>query len=219
MNIFSLADWTAVGVTAFWAAVIAALGYIIGWIAELITKKILRSLYYEEWFKAHGVDEALLGIPTTDLIAGIVKWWVFLGFFAQAIGLFTSMQMIVSMAVTLYNIYVSLAIGTIYLLIGALLAKYVGIKMREAKTYGGELSVKIVQAIILYFAIVTALPYYGVHDVRIITEALEIAMWGLAGALAIGLGIAICLGSQDYVKDFLKKHRKDIEEMFGVKKA
>jgi len=214
MNIFSLADWTNVGIAAFWAAVIAALGYIIGWIAELITKKILKSLYYEEWFEAHGVSRALLGIPTTDIIAGIVKWWVFLGFFAQAIGLFTSMPIIVNMAVTIYQVYVSIALGIIYLLIGALIAKYIGIKMREDGMYGGEITVKAVQAIIMYFAVITALPYFGVHQVQIITDALKIALWAGAIAFGLGLGIALGLGGQDTVKEILHKHRGQIEEIF-----
>ncbi len=220
MNVFSPADWAAVGTAAFWAAVIAALGYIIGWIAEIITKKILRGLYYEEWFEAHGVSRALLGIPTTDIIAGIVKWWVFLGFFAQAIGLFTSMPMIVSMAVTIYQIYVNIALGIIYLLIGALVAKYVGVKMRESGTYGGEVVIKATQAIIIYFALVTALPYFGVHQVQIITDALKIALWAGAIAFGLGMGIAIGLGSQDIVKEILRKHKSTIEEVFfGNKKG
>ncbi len=214
MNIFSLADWTNVGIAAFWAAVIAALGYIIGWIAELITRKILKSLYYEEWFEAHGVSRALLGISTTDIIAEIVKWWVFLGFFAQAIGIFTSMPIIVNMAVTLYQIYISIALGIIYLLIGALIAKYVGIKMREDGTYGGEITIKAVQGIIMYFAVITALPYFGVHQVQIITDALRIALWAGAIAFGLGLGLAIGLGGQDIVKDALRKHKSKIEEIF-----
>jgi len=202
MNIFSLTDWTNVGIAAFWAAVIAALGYVIGWIAELITRKILKSLYYEEWFEAHGVSRALLGISTTDIIAGIVKWWVFLGFFAQAIGIFTSMPIIVEMAVTLYQIYISIALGIIYLLI-----------------YGGEITIKAVQGIIMYFAVITALPYFGVHQVQIITDALRIALWAGAIAFGVGLGLAIGLGGQDIVKEALHKHKGKIEEIFfGSKK-
>ncbi|GEM_PF-1878652 len=212
------AIWIGFVYPAIMAAILAVVGYIVGWIAEIITKKILKGLYYEEWFKAHGIDHALLGINTTDLIAKIVKWWVFLGFFAQAVAFF-QLPVVVQMAATLYAAYVSIALGIIYLAIGAIIAQYVGIKMRESNFYGGELGVKAVQAIIMYFAIVTAFPYFGIKDTYIITKAVEIFLWAAAATVAIGLGIAIGLGAQDVVRDIVSKHKKDIEGFFFEKKG
>jgi len=203
------------GVVAF---IIAVVGYILAIIAEGITRKVFKGLYYEEWFAAHGVDRAFFGMHITDVIATLVKWWVFLGFFAQAIT-FLGMPMVTEMAVTLYNIYISVALGIIYLGIGLIVATYVGIKLRENNTYGGELTVKAVQAVIVYFALVTALPHFGVKDTYILTKAIEIALWAVAIAFGIGLGIAIGLGGQDVVRDLLKKHKKHIEEMIVGKKG
>ncbi len=217
----AVAEWTTMvwdaiypGVVAF---VIAIVGYILAFIAEGITRKLFKSLYYEEWFAAHGVDRAFLGIHITDLIATLVKWWVFLGFFAQAIT-FLGMPLVTNMAVALYNIYVSIALGIIYLGVGFIVATYVGIKMRENKTYGGEITIKAVQAIIIYFALVTALPHFGIKDTYILTKAIEIALWAGAIAFGVGLGIAIGLGGQDVVRDVLKKRKQYIEEIiFGRK--
>ena len=202
-------DFIYPGVVAF---VIAVVGYILAIIAEGITRKIFKGLYYEEWFAAHGVDRAFLGIHITDVIATLVKWWVFIGFFAQAIT-FLGMPLVTEMAVALYNIYVSIALGIIYLAIGLTVATYVGIKMRENDAYGGELTIKAVQAVIIYFALVTALPHFGIKDTYILTKAIEIALWAAAIAFGIGLGIAIGLGGQDVVRDILKKRKKHIEEI------
>jgi len=208
--------WDAIypGVVAF---VIAIVGYILAFIAEGIMRKIFKSLYYEEWFAAHGVDRAFLGIHVTDLVATLVKWWVFLGFFAQAIT-YLGLPLVANMAMALYNIYVSIALGIVYMGIGSIVATYVGIKMRENHAYGGEITIKAVQAIIMYFALVTALPHFGVKDTYILTKAIEIALWAAAIAVGAGLGIAIGLGGQDVVRDILKKRKQYIEEMIIGKK-
>ncbi|MDN5358846.1 MAG: hypothetical protein PWP76_689 [Candidatus Diapherotrites archaeon] len=215
-NGWVLSVWNFIypGVVAF---VIAIVGYILAVIAEAITRKVFKGLYYEEWFAAHGVDRAILGIHITDVISTLIKWWVFLGFFAQAIT-FLGMPLVTQMAVSLYNIYVSIALGIVYLSIGLIVATYVGIKMREAEMYGGELAIKAVQAIIIYFALVTALPYFGIKDTHILTKAIEIALWAVAIAFGVGLGIAIGLGGQDIVRDVLKKRKSHIEEILVGKK-
>lgn len=211
LNGWIMAAWDTIypGIVAF---IIAAVGYILAVIAESVTRKLFKGLYYEEWFEAHGVDRAFLGIHVTDLIATLVKWWVFLGFFAQAVG-YLGMPIVTEMAVALYGLYVSIALGIIYIAIGMFIAKYVGIKMRENGTYGGEPVVKAVQAVIIYFALITALPHFGIRDTYILTKAIEIALWAVAAAFGIGMGIAIGLGGQDVVKDILKKKKKAIEEV------
>ncbi|HIP74332.1 MAG TPA: hypothetical protein EYH14_01640 [Euryarchaeota archaeon] len=200
------------GIMAFTVAVV---GYLLAAVAERLTRKVFKGLYYEEWFEAQGVDRAFLGIHVTDLIATIVKWWVFIGFFAQAIG-YLGMPVVTEMALTVYGLYVNVALGIIYLAVGMFIAKYVGIKMRESGTYGGEPVIRAVQAVIIYFALITALPHFGIRDTYILTKAIEIALWAVAIAFGVGMGIAIGLGGQDVVKDVLKKKKKKIEEIiFG----
>ncbi len=215
-NGWIVATWNFIypGVVAF---VVAVVGYLLAVITEAIVRKAFKGLYYEEWFAAHGVDRAFLGINITDLIAVLTKWWVFLGFFAQAVT-YLGMPLVTNMAVALYNIYVSIALGIIYLGIGLIVATYVGIKMRENNIYGGELTVKAVQAVIVYFALVAALPRFGIQDTYLLTKAIEISLWAAAIAFGLGLGIAIGLGGQDVVRDVLKKHKKTIEEMIVGKK-
>jgi hypothetical protein len=210
--------WNSVIIPGVSAFVLAVVGYIVAWIAELITRRLFKDLYYEEWFEAHGVNRAFLGITITDLVATIVKWWVFLGFFSQAVALF-NLDFLMGMATTLYNIYISIALGIIYLAIWAIIAQYVGVKMRESAYYGGEIAVKAVQAVIMYFAVITALPYFGIRDTYIITRALEIALWAAGAGFALGIGLAFGLGAQDTVKDILKKKKERIEEIFFGKKA
>lgn len=211
INAWTLAAWKVIypGIVAF---VVAVVGYVFAAVAEGLTRKVFKGLYYEEWFEAHGVDRAFLGIHVTDLIATIVKWWVFIGFFTQAVG-YLGMPLVTEMALTLYSTYVSVALGIIYVAIGMFIAKYVGIKMRESGTYGGEPVIRAVQAVIIYFALVTALPHFGIRDTYILTKAVEIALWAVAAAFGIGMGIAIGLGGQDVVREILKKKKKKIEEI------
>lgn len=208
--------WVAVAWSVLYpglmAFTVAVVGYLLATVAERLTRKVFKGLYYEEWFEAQGVDRAFLGIHVTDLIATIVKWWVFIGFFAQAVG-YLGMPLVTEMAVTVYNTYVSVALGVIYAAVGAIVAEYVGIKMREKGTYGGEPVIRAVQAVIIYFALVTALPYFGIRDTYILTKAIEIALWAVAIAFGVGMGIAIGLGGQDVVKEILKKKKKRIEEI------
>ena len=211
VNAWATTAWGAIfpGIMAF---VVVVVGYALAVVAEQLTRKIFKGLYYEEWFEAQGVDRAFLGIHVTDIVSTMVKWWVFIGFFAQAIG-YLGMPMVTGMAVAIYNIYVSVALGIMYAAVGAFIAKYVGIKMRESGTYGGEPVIRAVQAVIIYFALVTALPYFGIRDTYIITKAIEIALWAVAIAFGVGMGIAVGLGGQDVVKDILKKKKKKIEEI------
>ena len=211
INAWTLAAWKVIypGIVAF---VVAVVGYVFAAVAEGLTRKVFKGLYYEEWFEAQGVDRAFLGIHVTDIVSTMVKWWVFIGFFAQAIG-YLGMPMVTGMAVAVYNLYVSVALGVMYVAVGAFIAKYVGIKMRESGIYGGEPVIRAVQAVIIYFALVTALPYFGIRDTYIITKAIEIALWAFAIAFGVGMGIAVGLGGQDVVKDILKKKKKKIEEI------
>ena len=200
----------AAATTAVWAAVLAVLGYVLGWIGEVVTKYIIKRCYYEEFFQKYNIDRAFLGISIRDLAGTLVKWWIFLGFLAQAVALFGLAQ-ITAMFVALYNLYVSIAVGIIYLVIGATIAKYVGDRLRARNVFGGGLTIAGVQGIIMYFALIAALPKFGIANTYILTKAIELFIW--AGAVAFGLGIAIAigLGAQDIVRDILSKKKGVIE--------
>ncbi len=202
------------GVTAFWAAVLAICGYILGWIAELITKYVIKKCYYEEFFQRYNIDRAFLGISIRDLAGTLVKWWIFLGFLAQAVALFGLTQ-ITDMFIALYNLYVSVAVGIIYLAIGATIAKYVGDRMRAKRVFGGGITIAGVQGIIMYFALIAALPKFGITDTYILTRAIELFIWAGAVAFGLGVGIALGLGAQDTVKEILSK-KKDVIEAILV---
>lgn len=201
-------------VTAFWAAILAVLGYVMGWIAELITKYVINKCYFAEFFQRYNIDRAFLGISIQDLAGTLVKWWIFLGFLAQAVALFGLTQ-ITDMFVALYNLYISVAVGIVYLVIGSMIAKYVGDRMRAKHVLGGGLTIAGIQGIIMYFALIVALPKFGITDTYILTKAIELFIWAGAVAFGLGVGIAFGLGAQDTVKEILSK-KKDVIEAILV---
>jgi len=209
-----LAQIVGAGITAFWATVLAILGYVLGWIAELVTRYVIEKCCYADFLQRYNIDRAFLGISVRDLAGTLVKWWIFLGFLAQAVALFGLAQ-ITDMFVALYNLYVSVVVGIAYLVVGSMIAKYVGDRMRAKRVLGGGLTIAGVQGLIMYFALIAALPKFGIADTYILTKAIELFIWAGALAFGLGVGIAFGLGAQDTVKEILSK-KKDVVEAILV---
>ncbi len=207
----------AAGLDALRAAVLAAVGYVFGLIGERVVLFLWDKAYFQDFVRKYKLEKAFLGIPLGVLLGKIVKWWVFLFFLVEAVNSFRLVYA-TQLAEMLLTIYTSLVAGILYLVIGAMIAKYVGDRLKETKVPGGQITVVLSQAIIMYFALVTALPYFGVRNTYIITKAIEYILMALAGAIALGLGLAIGLGAQDEVKELIKKNRAVIEGLLVGKK-
>ncbi len=211
-------EWLiGVGIDALKAAVLAVVGYIAGWIGEKIVIFLWDKAYFQDFMRRYKLERAFLGIPLGVLLAKLAKWWIFLFFLADAVSVF-NLTHATELVQILLNIYASFVAGILYLVAGAIIAKYVGDRMKEAKVPGDQITIVATQAIIIYFALVTALPYFGVRNVIIITKAIEYALMAMAGAFAIGVGIAFGFGAQDEVKELIKKNKSLLEGILVAKK-
>lgn len=102
----------------------------------------------------------------------------------------------------LLSILPALVAGVVILLVGFVVATYVAEFLRDSQAAARAgitpLFVTAVQLTLYLLVVVLGLDTMGV-DVRILTTFARAFAFGLAGAVAIGLGVAFGLGSKDYV--------------------
>jgi len=143
-------------VAGVWALVIAAVGYVVGLVTERIVVWLYRQLGIKHYMEESGYEKAVVGVEFEVIIKELAKWWVFLVFLAQAAAVI-NLYVLVQFFQLLLGAYTLLAVAVLYFSAGALLAHYVGEKLREAGVFGGNATVALVKAAIIYISAVTAL--------------------------------------------------------------
>ncbi|NPA86467.1 MAG: hypothetical protein GXO00_00445 [Candidatus Diapherotrites archaeon] len=196
-----------------WAFIIAVVGYIIATIVERLVVKAYRYFGIRDYMEATGYERAVLGIEFETILKELAKWWVFLVFLAQAAAVLNLMTVTYFFS-TLLNAFTLLAIAIIYFSAGAILAHYVGEKLREAGVAGGNFTVLLVKAVILYISAVTALQIIGFTGVNFLNRVVELLITALVIAFGLGVGIAIGLGGQETAKEIIEKHKAKLKKLF-----
>ena len=195
--------------------IFAVVGIVIGSIIYKIIKSALDSIRLEETIAKHGLHDALGGLQLSKVIAGIFMVYIIIVLMGTGIDTvaansgpeFNEVRLVV-MFRSLVNLYPEFVLGGLIIIAGALIGDFVETRVKKSKTSIASDSLAwILQAMVIFFAIVLALPHFQIREnVDILTDSFKIIVAGIS----IGLAIAMGLGLKDTFARWGKKVEKKI---------
>lgn len=195
------------------AIIILIIGWLVALLFEQIVDRVLRMLNIQRLFERARLEDLIrktgTSRDTVGLLAGFVKWIVYLATFLAAADILQLAGITDFLnRVLVYTPSVIAAVAIV--LVGGILAQFLAEVVRGAVSaaslgYAGFLA-GLTRWSIWIFAILTALFQLGVASAIIQT-----LFTGLVAALAIAIGLAFGLGGQKTAADVLEKVRRDFE--------
>ena len=189
------------------SSLLLILGYIIGKsIEKLIYIVLERFLGLNAWLKKKKLDKALYSINISKFYSTLIKWYIYIVFFAQAVTLY-DIEIINRLAYSLVALYPKIvAFGftaTIALMIAEVVKNFV-LSMDFPKK---EKAASVAKAVTLYVLIVSILDSLGV-DVEILIDLFRVIMITIGIAIGIALGIGLGFAFRKDIERALRSFRK-----------
>ena len=189
------------------AGIILLIGYIIGRGVGWVIAKILEKTNFEPTMQRTGLGQAVTrsGWSMSRIISTAVRWFIYIFFITAAVNALQFTQL----AQALTNIWLwipNLVAFIIILVIGSIIAEFVGNwAQRELPARGvpGGKAIGIAAKGILYAIVfVTAITQLQI-GAGILNMVISALVWGLAGAIAIGLGVGMAFGLKDLLPSLI----------------
>lgn len=193
------------------AVLILIIGWLVGWALGLLVDRVLRAISLPALFETVKIEALLkkaeIGVDTTALLAGLVRWIIYIVAFiaaAQVLNLPTVAAFFDQILGYLPQVVAAAAI----LLIGAVAAhffeKVVSGSVKAAGLRHATSTGALVRYSVLVFAFLAALAQLGVA-----TPLIQTLFTGFVALLAIAGGLSFGLGGQGLAKELLEKLRKE----------
>ncbi len=187
-------------------------GLLLGGVLHRITKDFLISIGLESELGKHMVADSIGGIPISDILASIIKWYTVLLFIWQGLAIFNAPFSIspefnklgMVMEGILVDYVPEAILGLLVLIVSLIIADFAGSNIRKRNVGFAEVLALGSEVIIVFFGAVLALPKFGIHNVSILEDSFKILMIGIS----IGLAIALGLGLKDVVAEAGRSYRK-----------
>ena len=189
------------------AAIILLIGYIIGRGVGWVILKILNKMNFENALGKTGLGSAVSrsGWSMSKIIATVAKWFIYIFFITAAVNAlqFTQLaQALTSIWLWLPNLVAFIVI----LIIGSIIAEFVGNwaqKELPARGVPGGKAIGLgTKGIIYAITFVVAITQLQI-GAGVLTMVISALVWGLAGAIAIGLGVGLAFGLKDIVPSLI----------------
>lgn len=168
--------------------VIFALGLLVAWILGKITKGILIGTGLDRWATKTRVSRSLGGASLSAILSTILKWWIFIAFFATAVEVL-NMGTLSDMLVGLARWMPGAVVAVLVVIFGWVGADWVANKIRKKEVKGTYLLGDIVRFAIVAFIALIALGQIGVK-----ISLAERTVLILIGGITLGIAIAIGIG-------------------------
>ncbi len=212
--IFSFSDFWA-KFTGFIPTLLLAIallfaGFIVAWIFEIITRKLMRFLMLEKIVDRTGLkalfEKAGLKISFTRLLSGVVYWFILIVFLAAVVnvlGLTQLSDFLDKLVSYLPNVLGAVAILIIGILVANLLYNVVKNACESARISAAGFLASLTKWSIFTFAFIAALV-----QLKLAPDLLKILFTGLVVMLAIAGGLAFGLGGKDAAKDVIDRIKR-----------
>ncbi|MCD6348975.1 MAG: hypothetical protein J7L91_05045 [Candidatus Korarchaeota archaeon] len=191
------------------AAVILLVGYVIGRLVDIMISGLLKKfLGLDKWVKKKGVMDELYGISPSGLLAGLVKWYIyllFIGVAAENLGsgiLADSARALVEYSPKILAGFFLMFVG---LVAGAIMKRHVMASTIAGKEFFGSL---LKFGSVAMFTIV-ALSTMGV-DVSLLIQATIIVIAAVMISIGIAIGIAMGLVLKDELRPYIRSVLREI---------
>lgn len=190
-------------------AIILLIGIIIASLLKQVVVQIFKALNIEGFLKKYGVPEARQEFTWTNILAEIVRWFVFILFLiptADVWGLPQIVTILNTFLLYLPNVFVAAIIALVGFVFARLshdviLASAHGLSADTAKTVAS-----VARWAIIVFVFLAILNQLGVA-----ADLVRILFTGFVAMVAIAGGIAFGLGGQGAARDTLENLRKRLK--------
>jgi hypothetical protein len=193
-----------------YAVVILFVGTIAGNVLAEIVKRVFDKIKFEEFMKAHKVEDALGTTKIDSVLVQIVKYYVILIFLADALKIIQ----LGSVGTLLNDVVLFMPVafaGAIIVVIAAVIGELAKEKILEmsSKSSLAKTSAKVAKFLVIYVGVVVGLGTMG-FEVGILEQLFNTLLQGLVYGIALAFGIAFGLGGQEDAKDMVKKTRRKL---------
>jgi len=192
------------------------LGWLVAKLLRAVVSRTLKRIGADNWLSRFGGEEGLqqLGLETTlSAFVGQLVFWVLMLVFLLSASDLLGLTAVTATLERLFNYLPRVISAAIIVVLGMLLARFVGNLVGSAATaaelaYGRQLgSAARVAIVVMVFVIVF-------EQLGVDTQILRMVISAFVGMLALGLGLSFALGSRDVVRGILASHylRQTLEE-------
>lgn len=200
------------------ALIIFIIGYLVSVGIGRIISEILKSVKFNKLFDKDGWKKALqranVEVNPSEFIGAIFKWVfviVSLLIAVDVLNLTAFAGFLTSVLNYLPNVIVAVLVFVVAIVISDIVEKIVRVSVERLKIGYGYLAASIVKWAIWIFAIFLILGQLLPNNALVVTLYSAI-VYGIVGALALGIGLAIGLGGKDTAGKIISDMYKKIEE-------
>lgn len=192
----------------FAALLILLLGWVIARISQIVIKKLLVTANVDEWIKKAKLKESLFNINISDTAAIVVKYYIIIIFLKEAsvrAGLIFLSEMFDAIIIAVPE----LAVGTGIIIMGLLFADFIRKRIKKMEVPFNKGLADSVYAVIMFFALVMALPKFGLTNTSLIEDSFRYIVLGLSIgiSLAVGIGFGWAI-KEGPAKNFFRQQKK-----------
>ncbi|RJQ37855.1 hypothetical protein C4559_02945 [Candidatus Microgenomates bacterium] len=189
--------------------IIIFLGIIIASLLKQIVIELFKTLKIEQVLRKYGVPEGKQEFVWTNILAEIVRWFVFVLFLIPTADVWGLPQVAVilnTFLLYLPNVLVAAIIGLIGLAFARLAHDVVLASVQNLTTETAQTLASITRWAIVVFVLLAILNQLGVA-----TDIIRILVTGFVAMIAIAGGIAFGLGGQNVAKEILENIKKKMK--------
>ena len=189
------------------AIVVLIVGYIIAALVAAGLYRVFQRIHLDKWLlEKTKVRKLVGGLKLSQLLAVITKWYLFILFLPPAADLINLEELasfLNQVAVWVPNAIIAL----IVLMVGLLVAGYVGEQIIETKTKSARLIADVAKVIIVIVVALIALEQIGIR-VALLQNVVLLIVGGVVLGVGLGVGIAFGLGGKDEAQRVINEVRK-----------
>ena len=189
------------------AGIILLIGYIIGRAVGWAISKILEKMNLEDTISKTGIGQAVSrsGWSMSRIISTAARWFIYIFFITAAVNALQFTQL----SEALQSIWIwipNLIAFIIIIIVGSIIADFVGNwaqKELPARGVPGGRAIGLGAKGILYAIVfVTAITQLQIGG-GILNTVIAALVWGIAGAIAIGLGVGLAYALKDFLPSLI----------------
>lgn len=183
--------------------IILIIGIIIATILKALVQRGLDAIDLDHWFSLAGIEQKQHKHLWAGTFAQLVYWTVFLAFLVPAVeswGVPRITNVLNQLLDYIPNVFAAVVIG----FIGLVISNLVGNIVRNAASGFAKGTASLLGNIARY-ALMVFTAFIVLNQLNIASNLIQILFTGVIITIALGLGLAIGLGGQEPVKNYLLK--------------
>jgi hypothetical protein len=189
------------------AIIVLLVGYIIAAVVSMVLLKAFQRVHLDKWLlEKTKVRKLVGGLKLSQLLAVIIKWYLFILFLppaADLIQLDAMSAFLNKVAVWVPNAIIALVV----VLFGLVVAGYAAEQIVETKSKSARLVADVAKVIIMIVVALVALEQIGIR-VALLQNVVLLIVAGVVTGIALGVGIAFGLGGRDEAKRIVEQIKK-----------